>query len=239
MTEDARGPDRIIDARGHSFIRYGSADLVESEMIARATSFRDELKRRRSVRMFGDRPVPRELIRIAVESASTAPSGAHLQPWTFVAVRDHATKHAIRLAAEKEERENYDGGRMPSEWRQLLEPLGTDADKSYYDRVPWIVVVFEQRHGHFEDGSRMKHYYVKESVGIACGLFVAAIHHMGLATLTHTPSPMGFRSEILDRPDNERPYLVFPVGYPADDAYVPDITRKSLERVLVEHEPRP
>ena len=237
MADQQTSSYRITDANGHPFIRHEMEEYSPSTMLARATSMRSELIRRRSVRDFSDRAVPAELLRIAVESASTAPSGAHLQPWTFVAVGDAETKHAIRVAAEREEEENYEGGRMPPEWRNIIEPLGTDADKSYYDIVPWIVVAFEQRHGYFEDGSLMKHYYVKESVGIACGMFVAAIHHMGLATLTHTPSPMGFLTEILGRPDNERPFLLFPVGYPAHDAYVPDIKRKPLEDVFLQFEP--
>ncbi len=238
MTTSSGLPYRITDSKGYPFVHYEVPSRSEHEMQARASSFRDDLAKRRSVRHFSDRPVPAELIRTAVASAASAPPGAHLQPWTFVTVSDFETRHAIRIAAEKEEQENYDGGRMPPQWREVLEPLGTDADKSFYDRVPWIVVVFEQRHGYFPDGSHKEHYYVKESVGIACGMFVAAIHNMGLATLTHTPSPMRFLTEILGRPNNESPYLVFPVGYPAEDAYVPEISRKPLPDVLVEFGPR-
>ena len=183
--------------------------------------------------MFSAEPVPRRAIELAIEAASTAPSGAHQQPWTFVAVGDPALRHRIRLAAEEEERQGYEGGRMPPEWLAALEPIGTDWHKDFLDDVPWIVVLFEQVYGTFPDGSPKKHYYARESVGIACGMFIDAIHRMGLATLTHTPSPMGFLREILGRPANERPFVLLPVGYPALDAVVPDLTRKSLHEVAV------
>jgi len=177
--------------------------------------------------------VPRELTDRATATASTAPSGAHRQPWTFVVVGDPDTKRQIREAAEAEERENYEGGRLPPDWLEALAPLGTDWRKPYLETVPWIVVAFEQRYGIDPDGSRFKNYYVKESVGLACGLFVAALHEMGLATLTHTPSPMAFLAKLLERPDNERPFILFPVGYPSDDCEVPDLRRKPLEDVMV------
>jgi nitroreductase len=183
--------------------------------------------------MFSADPVPRELIELAIMAAASAPSGAHQQPWTFVAVSDPAVKHRIRVAAEAEERRNYQGGRMPQEWRDAIAALGTDWRKPFLEVAPWIVVLFEQVHGWFPDGSVRKHYYARESVGIACGLFIAAIHRMGLATLTHTPSPMGFLSRALDRPKNERPFVLLPVGYPADDCRVPDLSRKSLAEVAV------
>lgn len=151
----------------------------------------------------------------------------------FVAVGDPDIKHRIRVAAEAEERESYEGGRMPQEWLDALEPIGTDWHKDFLDVVPWIVVLFEQVNGRFPDGRPRKHYYARESVGIACGMFIAAIHRMGLATLTHTPSPMGFLTEILGRPKNERPFVLLPVGYPAPDAEVPDLTRKPLDEVAV------
>jgi len=157
-----------------------------------------------------------------------------MQPWTFVLVGDPAVKRRIRDAAEREERENYEGGRLPPEWRQALAPLGTDADKPFLETAPWIIVVFEQRYGVGEDGSRRHHYYVKESVGIACGILIATLHRLGLATLTHTPSPMAFLTTLLGRPANERPFVMFPVGYPADDCEVPDLTRKPLGEVMVE-----
>ncbi len=192
-----------------------------------------EFESRRSVRFFSDEAVPRDLVEMAIAAASTAPSGAHRQPWRFVAVSDRAVKREIRIAAEAEERESYEGGRMPPEWIEALAPLGTDWHKPYLETVPWIVVVFEETYGLDADGARRKNYYVKESVGIACGLFIAALHRMGLCTLTHTPSPMGFLSNILGRPPNEKPYILFPVGYAADDATVPDLRRKALEDVAV------
>lgn len=188
---------------------------------------------RRSVRAFAPDPVPREVIEAAIRAASTAPSGAHQQPWTFVAVSDPEVKHRIRVAAETEERRNYEGGRMPPEWRDALARIGTDWQKPFLDDVPWIVVLFEQVHGWFPDGSVRKHYYARESVGIACGLFIAAVHEMGLATLTHTPSPMGFLSSVLGRPRNERPFVLLPVGHPAPNAVVPDLVRKPLGDVAV------
>ena len=187
---------------------------------------------RRSVRAFSAEPVPRELIEHAIMTAASAPSGAHQQPWTFVAVGDPQVKHRIRLAAEAEERRNY-AGRMPAEWRAALTPIGTDWHKPFLEVAPWLVVLFEQVHGRFPDGSIRKHYYARESVGIACGLFIAAIQRMGLATLTHTPSPMGHLSRILERPNNERPFVLMPIGYPADDCDVPDLIRKSLAEVAL------
>lgn len=191
------------------------------------------MARRRSVRHFAPDPVPREAVELALRAASTAPSGAHRQPWRFVVVDDPAVKHEIREAAEKEEYESYVGGRMPPEWLVALEPLGTDWRKPFLETAPWLVVVFAELYGVAEDGSKRKNYYVKESVGIACGLFVAAVHEMGLATLTHTPSPMRFLNEILGRPRNEKPFILFPVGYPAEGCEVPDLTRKSLEEVAI------
>ncbi len=207
----------------------------------RAAAFRAEMASRRSVRMFSAAPVPRALIKHAIMTAASAPSGAHQQPWTFVAVSDPEVKHRIRVAAEAEERRSYEGGRMPPEWLAALAPLGTDWHKPFLDIAPWLVVLFEQVHGWFPDGSVRKHYYARESVGIACGLFIAAIHRMGLATLTHTPSPMGFLARILERPRNERPFVLLPVGYPADDCVVPDLRRKSLDEVaiFVEESSRP
>lgn len=200
-------------------------------MLERGHRFQGEMDGRRSVRMFSADPVPRELIELAIMTGSTAPSGAHQQPWTFVAVGDPEVKRQIRIAAEEEERQSYQGGRMPAEWLAALALLGTDWHKPFLENAPWIVVLFEQVHGWFPDGSVRKHYYARESVGIACGLFVAAVHQMGLVTLTHTPSPMGFLTTILRRPKNERPFVLLPVGYPADDCEVPDISRKSLDEV--------
>lgn len=202
-------------------------------MARRAAALYETLATRRSVRDFSSDPVPRHLIETAILTAATAPSGAHRQPWTFVVVGDPAVRAQIRQAAEHEERHNYEGGRLPQEWRDALAPLGTDSDKSYLETVPWIVVLFEQRYTVTADGGTLKNYYVKESVGIAAGMFIAALHNMGLATLTHTPSPMAFLSRVLERPQNERPFVLFPVGYPAEGCEVPDLRRKDLEEVMV------
>ncbi len=212
-------------------VPYRRPRLPEDVALEQARSFHAEMGERRSVRTFSADPVPRELIELAIMTAASAPSGAHQQPWMFVAVSDPAVKRRIRVAAEEEERRNYEGGRMPAEWRAAIAALGTDWRKPFLEVAPWIVVLFEQVHGRFPDGSVRKHYYARESVGIACGLFVAAIHHMGLATLTHTPSPMGFLSKVLERPKNERPFVLMPVGYAADDCVVPDLTRKSIDEV--------
>jgi nitroreductase len=215
------------------FIPYRPERLPEDEMLRRARAFHDEMDRRRSVRFFSPDPVPRELIELAIRTASTAPSGAHRQPWRFVAVSDPEIKREIRIAAEAEEHESYVGGRMPPDWLEALAPLGTWWEKPYLETVPWILVVFEELYELLPDGGKRKNYYPKESVGIACGLFIAALHRMGLATLTHTPSPMAFLSRILERPANEKPFILFPVGYPAPDCEVPDIRRKGLEEITV------
>lgn len=200
------------------------------EMVRRAAEYDEFMQRRRSVRQFSDRAVPRPVIEACLRAAGSAPSGANLQPWYFVAVSDAAAKRRIRMAAEAEEREFY-ARRATREWLQDLEPLGTDADKPFLETAPWLIAVFAQRHGTTPDGEQRKHYYVQESVGIATGVLITALHHSGLATLSHTPSPMGFLSDILGRPDNERPFLLLVVGHPADDALVPDIRRKSLEQI--------
>lgn len=205
------------------------------DLIAAARAVYEEMDGRRTVREFSDEPVPRQAIEYAVAAASTAPSGAHRQPWTFVLVGDPGTKREIRIAAEEEERENYEGGRLPEEWRAALEPLGTDWHKPFLEIAPWLVVVFEQRYGLDADGVRSHNYYVKESVGIACGMFIDTLHRIGLVTLTHTPSPMAFLSRLLERPPNERPFILFPVGYPAEGTAVPHLTRKPLDRVLVDY----
>ena len=220
-------------SRSYPFIPYRPERLSEGEMLRRARAFHQEMDGRRSVRLFSSDPVPRELIELAIRTASTAPSGAHRQPWRFVAVGDPTVKREIRIAAEAEEHESYVGGRMPPEWIEALAPLGTSWEKPYLETVPWIVVVFEETWAVDAGGGRRKNYYPKESVGIACGLFIAALHHMGLATLTHTPSPMAFLSRILGWPANEKPFILFPVGYPAPDAEVPDLRRKDLDEVAV------
>lgn len=217
-------------------IPYVPDRLDVEEQRRRALSFYQEMDQRRSVRFFSEDPVPRDLIDQAIMTASTAPSGAHRQPWTFVVIGAGDIKRQIRLAAEEEERVNYEGGRLPDHWRDALAPLGTGWRKPFLETVPWVVVMFEQRYGITADGSRIHNYYVKESAGIAAGLFIAALHHMGLATLTHTPSPMAFLTKLLDRPGNERPFCMFPIGYPAADCVVPDLKRKELTEVMAEVE---
>jgi nitroreductase len=219
------------------FVAYRPARLPEGEMLGRAREFLASMDQRRSVRQFAPDPVPRELIELAIATASTAPSGAHRQPWRFVVVGDPQTQRRIRRAAEAEERQFYQGGRAPEEWLEALTPLGTGWEKPFLEIAPWLVVVFAEMHGLAPDGIHRQNYYVKESVGIACGFFIAAIHQMGLVTLPHTPSPMQFLSEILGRPPNEKPYVLFPVGYPATDAQVPELRRKTLEEVAIWNPP--
>ena len=199
-------------------------------MTARAEAFYELMDQRRSIRFFSDEPVPRHLIERAIQTAGTAPSGAHKQPWSFVAISDPEVKREIRIAAEKEEKESYEG-RMSAEWLEALAPIGTTWEKPFLEIVPWIVVCFAQSYGFDTTGKKVKHYYVQESCGLACGLFIAAVHTMGLATLTHTPSPMRFLNKILGRPVNEKPYILFPVGYPASGATVPDLERKPLQSI--------
>jgi nitroreductase len=210
--------------------------LSPEESLARSTAFLAEMRRRRSVRMFSPEPVPFEIIENAIAAAGTAPSGANLQPWRFVVVKDPAVKRQIREAAEAEERESY-GHRMSQEWLDALQPLGTTPDKPHLEEAPYLIVAFEQAYG-IEvgpDGSerKIRHYYPSESVGIAVGFLIAALHQAGLATLTHTPSPMAFLNQILGRPKNERPFVVLPVGYPAADCVVPVITKKPLEEIML------
>ncbi len=198
-----------------------------------ARAFYATMARRRSVRMFSDRPVSRETIEACVMAAGTAPNGANKQPWRFVCVSDPAVKHAIRLAAEEEEREFYHR-RASDEWLRDLAPFGTDEDKEFLDIAPWLIVVFKLMKT--DEGGQV--YYVNESVGIATGMLLAALHHAGLATLTHTPSPMGFLKEVLGRPEHERPFLLIPVGYPAEDCVVPKITKKPASEILIWKEGR-
>jgi iodotyrosine deiodinase len=216
----------------NGFVPLRFRRFPESGMLERAAAFHELMAARRTTRHFSPEPVPRALIELAVSTAGTAPSGAHQQPWTFVVVDDPALKAKIREAAEEEERINY-GGRMPPEWVEVLRPLGTDAVKAHLTDAPYLVVLFEQRYGVRPDGGRRTHYYVQESCGIAAGLFIAAVHAMGLVTLTHTPSPMGFLGRILGRPESERAYLVMPVGYPASAAQVPDLERKPLAEIMI------
>ncbi len=206
--------------------------LTAEDRVLRARRFAEEMSARRSVRHFSPEPVSRELIAHCLHAACSAPSGANQQPWHFVAVSDPALKRRIRAAAEAEEREFYTR-RAPEEWLQALAPLGTDAEKPFLEEAPWLIAVFLQRFGHAADGRRLKHYYTDESVGIATGLLIAACHQAGLATLTHTPSPMGFLNDILDRPRrSERPFLLLVVGLPAEGARVPAISRKPPAEVV-------
>jgi len=198
------------------------------EMRERVQEFYADIDRRRTVREFSNKPVPRDIIEMALKAAGTAPSGANLQPWHFVVVSGAETKKKIRVAAEIEEREFYEH-RASAEWLAALAPLGTDSNKPFLETAPFLIAVFLQKFGKLPDGRRVKHYYPVESTGLATGILVTALHQAGLATLTHTPSPMKFLNEILDRPKSERPFLLLVVGYPAEDAEVPDISRKSLE----------
>jgi nitroreductase len=216
----------------HPFVPLAFTRRSVAESMERARDFYAEMNQRRTTRHFSSDPVPRELIAHAIHTAGTAPSGAHQQPWTFVAVSNPALKERIREAAEREEWENYHG-RMPPEWLEALAPLGTDEHKPHITDAPWVIVMFRQAHGIKPNGATRPYYYTQESCGIAAGFFIAAVHQMGLVTLTHTPSPMGFLGSLLGRPPNEKAMLVMPVGYPAVDAKVPDLRRKPLEQIAV------
>ncbi len=225
------------DARTHhqrpgGFIPLTYTPVTPEECLQRSAQLFEELNRRRSVRQFSDRPVTRGVIENLIRIASTAPSGAHKQPWTFVAVNAPKIKGDIRRAAEAEERRNYEE-RMSHEWLEALEPFATDWHKPFLEIAPWLVVIFQQTMERLPSGEKRKNYYVTESVGIAAGLFLSAVHQAGLVALTHTPSPMGFLSEILHRPPNEKPFLLIPVGYPAEGCEVPNLKRKDLEKVAV------
>ena len=212
-------------------IRYDAAPRPTDErMLARARLFRELVSRRRTLREFAPDPVAREVIEECLRAAGSAPSGANLQPWSFVAISDPALKRRIRAGAEEEEREFY-AHRAPPEWLAALAPLGTDEHKPFLETAPWLIAIFAQSYGVLPDGRKVKHYYAQESVGIATGILITALHHAGLATLTHTPSPMGFLNELLGRPENERPFLLLVVGHPTPGARVPDIARKPLEAI--------
>jgi iodotyrosine deiodinase len=201
-----------------------------AEMQRRAAEFYADIRRRRTVREFSDRPVPRAVIEDCLRAAGTAPSGANLQPWHFVVVADPAIKRRIRAGAEEEERAFYQHT-APQEWLDALAPLGTDEHKPFLETAPYLIVIFAQSYGLLPDGRKVKHYYVQESVGIATGILIAAVHHAGLVSVTHTPSPMGYLNDILGRPAHERPYLILVVGYPAEGAQVPLIAKKPLEEI--------
>jgi iodotyrosine deiodinase len=229
MSESLRD---ALAARPYPMVPLAFTRRSVEDSLQRARDFHDTMQRRRTTRHFSSDPVPRALIEMAIRTAASAPSGAHQQPWTFVAVSDAETKRRIREAAEKEEQAFYNG-RAPQEWIDALAPLGTDEHKPHLTDAPWVVVLFRQAHGLDPDGTKRTYYYTPESCGIAAGFFIAAVHVMGLVTLTHTPSPMGFLGELLERPANEKAMLVMPVGYPAPDARVPDIQRKPLDQVAV------
>jgi iodotyrosine deiodinase len=208
----------------------GYREYPVEEMKRRASELYADLRQRRTVREFSDRPVPRAIIEDCLRAAGTAPSGANMQPWHFVVVSGAALKQTIRVEAEKEEREFYQH-KAPREWLDALAPLGTDENKPFLEAAPYLIVIFAQSHGVLPDGRKVKHYYAQESVGIATGILITAIHHAGLVSLTHTPSPMRFLNAILGRPANERPFLILVVGYPAEGAQVPAITKKPLEEI--------
>ena len=221
------------EINGHDHIRYDRQTFDLSEATQRTLDYYRWLDTRRTVRDISDKAVSRELIEHLIMAGSTAPSGAHKQPWTFCAVSNQEIKKSIREAAEKEEYDSYHG-RMSERWLDDLKPIGTDWNKPFLEEAPWLVIIFKV----YEviDGQKCNNYYVNESVGIACGMIISAIHKAGLVTLTHTPSPMNFLTKILNRPENERPYLLLPIGYPKDEAYVPDIHRKPLEEVAAFYE---
>jgi len=206
----------------------------EAELLERSADFYQQMKVRRTVRDFASRHVPREIIENCLRTAGTSVSGANLQPWHFAVVSDPSIKKKIRIAAEKEEKLFYEE-KAPQEWLDALAPLGTDANKPFLETAPYLIAIFQQRFGETEDGEKVKHYYATESVGIATGMLITALHEAGLASLTHTPSPMAFLSEILGRPRSERPFLLLVVGYPDEDAQVPDISKKPLDEIASFH----
>lgn len=215
----------------NGFIPFQPQAISEEDMRQRANAFYHFMNQRRSLRMFSDRAVPREVIENLIRTASTAPSGAHMQPWMFCAVNSANIKSKIREAAEKEEYENYHG-RMSDRWLKDLEPFGTDHIKPFLEIAPWLIIVMKRSY-ELVDGEKKNNYYATESVGLAAGFLLAAIHNAGLVALTHTPSPMNFLTKVLERPENEKPFLLIPVGYAAEDAQVPDLKRKSLEEIAV------
>lgn len=209
---------------------YEYQEYPEADMKQKVEDFYAMMRKRRTVRTFSDRTVDREIIEKAILAAGTAPSGANMQPWKFVAVSSQAIKEKIRIAAEEEEKDFYTN-RAPQEWLDALAPLGTDENKPFIERAPWLIAVFAERYGKLDDGRLVKHYYVQESVGIAVGILITALHNAGLVTLTHTPSPMGFLNDILGRGENERPYLIVVTGYPEPYTVIPDIHRKELQEI--------
>lgn len=219
-----------MDHKKH--IPYSPIQYEESEMLNRVDAFYELMNKRRSVREFSEKDVPKEIIDQVIRTASTAPSGAHKQPWTFCVISNKDLKKKLRALAEEEEERNYNG-RMSERWLNDLAPIGTDAIKEFIDIAPWIIVVMKKSFDFDEEGKKTNNYYVNESVGIASGMLIAAIHNAGLVTLTHTPSPMNFIAKLLERPENERPYLLLPVGYASETCTVPDLERKSLEEIAI------
>jgi iodotyrosine deiodinase len=220
----------IVD--GHPFVRYTQESPPEADMLTKSKQFYNWINKRRTVRDFSDKPIPQEVINDILLAASTAPSGAHKQPWTFCVVSNPDIKKQIRIEAEREEYESYHG-RMSEEWKEDIKKLQTDWNKPFLETAPYLIIVFKKAFDLNDDGSKRTNYYVAESVGLACGFLLAAVHNAGLVALTHTPSPMNFLSKVLNRPENERPFLLIPIGYAADETYVPDLKRKSLEEVAV------
>lgn len=219
---------------GYPFVSYTKETYAIDEVVSRSADFHRWMDKRRSVRDFSDKAVPKEVIEQLILSASTAPSGAHKQPWTFCAVSNQELKKKIRIAAEEEEYESYNN-RMPEEWLADLRPLQTDWHKEFLEVAPWLIIVFKKIYEPV-NGRKKNNYYVQESVGLACGFLLTAIHNGGLVGLTHTPSPMNFLTEILGRPAHEKPFLLIPVGYPAEECFVPQLERKKLEEVSVFYE---
>ncbi|MFK7935519.1 MAG: nitroreductase family protein [Saprospiraceae bacterium] len=219
-------------AKTENFIPYEGIQFAETESLQRSQEFYEYMDKRRSLREFTDRPVPREVIENIIKTASSAPSGAHKQPWTFCAVGNPEIKKAIRAAAEEEEYTNYHG-RMSEDWLEDLAQFGTDWHKPFLEIAPWLIIVFKKAYDLDSEGNKTKNYYVNESVGLAAGFLLAAIHQAGLVSLTHTPSPMNFLQKILNRPDNERAFLLIPVGYPPEGATVPELSRKGLDEMAV------
>lgn len=223
---------KLID--GYPFVSYTKETFLAAEMQQRSLEFYEWMDKRRTVRDFSDRSIPREVIENIILAASTAPSGAHKQPWTFCVVSDAEIKKQIRIEAEKEEFESYNS-RMPEEWLKDLRPLQTDWKKEFLEIAPYLIIVFKKSYELKEDGKKGMVYYATESCGLACGFLLTAIHHAGLAALTHTPSPMNFLSKVLKRPENEKPFLLIPVGYAAEECWVPDLKRKPIDEVLKWH----
>ncbi|MEQ8302712.1 MAG: nitroreductase family protein [Cyclobacteriaceae bacterium] len=224
--------EKVKKIDGFDFVSYHRETYSEKEMLERSRSFYEWLDKRRTVRDFSDKPIPKEVIDNLILSASTAPSGAHKQPWTFCVVADPKLKSHIRVEAEKEEYESYNS-RMPPEWLDDLRPLQTDWKKPFLEIAPYLIIVFKKTYDLTDAGEKKTNYYVAESVGLASGMLLAAIHNAGLVALTHTPSPMNFLTKLLKRPINEKPFLLIPVGYPIEETYVPKLKRKDLEEIAI------